>query len=243
MLSTLDFRSMEHRLISAFLSQVEVEPFSSRTNVNNTVIRLNSIDKNSIYLGGSALFLHAKGCEIRDSYFSLNEGKNGACKIVTKFEDEIKKSNKAMMFNEEESSTMVFSVCFFDQEKKPINLVTIDNENEESNFEVKGCLFNGKLKKGSNFIDGKQHYNKKPKIFIESCSFGFDIKSAVVVEKVDSDKMFFVVHDGSTKFGLFNIIWVKIILITSFVGMFIVFFVWKINKARSFNNSLNDIID
>lgn len=79
----------------------------------------------------------------------------------------------------EETKSILISNCYFENNKKPNGYILYVNKDSESRMSIINCVFSGKLINEARYINGNIMGNEKPKIFIESCNFDYDIKTAV----------------------------------------------------------------
>ena len=170
--------------------------------------------ENSHFFGGQALFVICRGLNVCNSTFTLNRGPTGAVKIIS-----IQNANSKSIQLSDDQKSFNFIGCNFEQhEKSRSSIYYIDNENANDRIELLDCEFKGKLKKGSNYINGK--VTNKEKLNVKSCTFEDDASKAI---KVDSYVDEFYVKDGfssiSSKALLFAVGFV--IVIASLVTIYL----------------------
>lgn len=138
------------------------------------------IDKNSLFYGGSAVFLSAKNSIIANCSFKQNYGGKSAFKIFHYFPESSKKLeilNKLSLENDKKLISIID--CFFESNKESFNFINYFVGKDGSEIEIKNCNFKGLSNKKTGFINGKQFNNDKTKVHIIECSFEYETKSNI----------------------------------------------------------------
>ena len=192
---------------------------------NEAFYKKSSNNKNTMFYGGGAIFLMSKGSSCVNCSFSHNKG--SAVKIYNNFDN-----NDLRMLSSSDYSPIEFIGCDFEKDENSKSSINFVDEKNGNNIQLKDCIFRGKLKKGSHYIEGK--WPIKDKLKIISCKFENDfMNSAVNMNSLNDDEILVDLEKRSNCINNF-------IIIISLIALFSAIFTLTVKRLRNSTHDLKD---
>lgn len=202
--------------------------FTNLTFVSNEARNKKFANNKKELFGGGAVFLTSKNCFVTGCKFNSNKGSSGAFKIFNIFDEETTNLHQL----DAKENLFAFHGCQFNNDKKTKNAIFLVNVEANSKIELNKCIFNGKLDKGSYYIDGNFEDNQaSPEINIQSCDFNYEIEDAVNSRfLIDSTNNQFI--EKPTHISKFSIIGLLVMSITVIITAFLIY-MKMLNSVRN----------